>query len=273
MAPKKKTAPMEQHTTIAGETLEYPRPPGELAAFLAHVRSAAEDPRVSEGELVELIYGSENPLLDHTIFKGRGAVTREVFANPIYHVMLDLLDAKRVQAGTLDPERAAQRYSMTVTEAAERLEMTTSAVRQAIGAHRLAAWKSPSGPYLLDPHSVDTYRDRVKRRGPKAAPALRITMGNRPGASFRVKAAEIEEVSKTKLEDGGQVIEAVVPRFERVGIAFSGTRSNTFLVLEPDDEERTRDFQSYGVTGRFRIVEKVTDPEEASKRFRSFRPM
>lgn len=270
MAPKT-TAPMERHTTIAGETLEYPRPTGELAAFLARVRAAAEDPRVSEGELVELLYGRENPLLDHTIFRGRGAVTREVFANPVYHVMLDLLDAKRVQVGTLDPERAAQRYSMTVTEAAEVLGMTTSAVRQAIAAKHLAAWKT--GPvYLLDPSSVETYRDRVKRRGPKPAPALRITMGNRAGASFRVKAPELETVETTKLEGGGKVIEAVVPRFERAAVAFSGKKVNRMFVLEPADDEDRFDFEGFSIAGRYRVTEKINDPEEASKRFRSFRP-
>lgn len=272
MAAKKTTAPMERHTTIAGETLEYARPGPDLAAFLARVRTAADDPRVSEHALVELIYGSENPILDHTIFRGRGAVTRETFANPVYHVMLDLLDAKRVQVGTLDPDRAAQRYTMTVTEAAGELDMTTSAVRQAIASKKLAAWKK-GGVYLLDPHSVATYRDHVKRRGPRPEPALRIRMGNRPGASFRVKAPGLEEVGATKLEDGGRVVEAIVPRFARAAIAFSGKRSNTFLLLEPDAEEHERDFHgTYGVSGRFRIVEKITDPEEARKRFRSFRP-
>ena len=274
MAAKKTTTPMERHTTIAGETLEYPRPGPELAAFLARVRAAAEDPRVSEQALVELLYGSENPILDHTIFRGRGAVTRETFANPVYHVMLDLLDAKRVQVGTLEPERAAQRYTMTVTEAAAELGVSTSAVRQAIAAKTLAAWKKSSG-YLLDPHSVATYRDHVKRRGPRPEPALRLKIGNRPGASFRVKAPGLEEVGSTKLEDGGQVVEAIVPRFTRAAVAFSGKRSNTFLLLEPqpDGEERVRDFHGcYEVRGRFRIVEKITDPEEASKRFRAFRP-
>lgn len=267
----KTRAPMEHYTTIAGETLEYPRPGPEVAAFLSRVRAAAEDPRVSEGALVELIYGSENPILDHTIFKGRGAVTLEVFENPVYHVMLDLLSAKRVQLGTLDPERAASRYTMTVSEAAAALEMTPSAVRQAIASKRLAAWK-PGNEYLLDPHSVATYREHVKRRGPRAEPALRIRMGSKPGASFRVKAPVLEEASRTKIEGGGKLIEATVPRFARAAIAFSGKQMNRMFVLEPASEENAFEFDGFEVRGRYRVIEKINGAEEASKRFRAFRP-
>lgn len=278
MKTKTKTkAPLERHTTIAGEVLEYPRPGPELARFLARVHAAANDPRVSEHELVELIYGRENPLLDLTIFPGRGAVTRAVFENPVYHVMLDLLDAKRVQAGTLDPERAAGRYTMTVTEAAEQLGVSTSAVRQAIERGQLASWKKGPRLHLLDPHSVATYRDHVQRRGPKPEPALRVRMGSAAGASLRVKAAGLEVEREEKLAGGGKAIDAVVPRFARVAIAYSGKRSNGskfnhLLVLEPaDDVDDLEPVDGFTVVGRFRVAEKITDPEEASKRFRSFR--
>lgn len=308
MATKKNAAPMERHTTISGEVLEYPRPGPELAAFLGRVRTAAEDPRVSEGELVELIYGLENPLLDKTIFKGRGAVTTEVFANPVYHVMLDLLDAKRVQTGTLDPERAAGRYTMTVTEAAEFLGVTSSAVRQAIAAKHLDAWKK-GGLHFLDPQTVETYRSRVKRRGPRAAgargegggeggraggaddgdggeggqgegegeleaagePALRIRFGNRPGASFRVKAPGLDVLEVTKVEGGGKLMDAIVPAFERAAIAFGGARVHRMFVLEPADEPNRFQFEGFEVRGRYRVAEKVNDPEESSKRYKAFK--
>lgn len=275
---KTKTAktPLERHTTIAGEVLEYARPGPDLARFLARVRAAAEDPRVSEHELVELIYGRENPLLDQTIFPGRGAVTREAFANPLYHVMLDLLDAKRISVGTLDPVRAAGRYTMTVSEAAAELGVSPSAVRQAIERGQLASWKKGPRLHLLDPHSVATYRDHVQRRGPRPEPALRVRKGSRPGASLRVKAAELEVTGEEKLE-GGKAFDAIVPRFERVAIAYTGKRSNGskfnhLLVLEPSDErDRIEPLDGFFVEGRFRVVEKITDPEEASRRFRAFR--
>lgn len=260
----------ERYRTMAGEVLEYPRPGPELEAFLERVRAAAKDPRVSEAELVELIYGRENPILDHTVFEDRGAVTLEVFENPVYHLMLDQLDAKRMQAGSLNRDRAEARYTMTVSEAAEALEVSPSAVRQAIASKRLAAWK-PGNEYLLDPHSVATYRDHVKRRGPRPAPALRIRMGNKPGASFRVKAPGLERGEETKLEGGGKLIEARVERFTRAAIAFSGKSVNRMFVLEPAAEANSFEFEGFEVSGRYRVVEKVNDPEEASKRFRSFR--
>jgi excisionase family DNA binding protein len=272
---KKTTAPMERHTTIAGEELEYPRPGPELASFLARVRAAANDPRVSEHALVELIYGKENPLLDQTIFPGRGAVTRAAFENPVYHVMLDLLDQKRIAVGALDPERAAARYTMTVTEAAAELGITSSAVRQAVAAGHLPAWKKHERLLLLDPSAVATYRDHVKRRGPRAEPALRIRKGSATGASLRVRAVDLEVLEEEKRADG-KVETAIVPSFKRAAIVYTGKRSNGSkynhaFIIEPSDEHERIELGDFFVEGRFRIVEKITDAEEASKRFRSFR--
>lgn len=271
----KKNAPMERHTTIAGEVLEYPHPDAELARFLARVRTAAEDPRVSEHELVDLIYGSENPLLDHTIFKGRGAVTLKAFENPVYHVMLDLLDAKRVQVGTLVPERAGARYTMPVADAAAELGITPSAVRQAVERGQLAAWKANARMLLLDPQSVRTYREHVTRRGPRPSPALSLRMGNKPGLSFRVKAPNLELIREEPLEGGGKAIDGVVHSFTRAAIAMSwttrGEKKNVMLVIAPAEAPYEVKREDFDVTGNFRIVEKVNDPEEASKRFRTFR--
>lgn len=106
------------------------------------------------------------------------------------------------------------------------------------------------------------------------APAtLRVWMGNRPRASFRVKARGLEILGSTKLDGGGRRLEAVVADFELVAIAFSGKRSNAFLLLEPGDRERVHWFQGFGVRGPFRIIEKITDPELASLRFRAFQPV
>lgn len=263
----KKTAPMERYTTIAGEVLEYPRPEGELARFFARVVDAAHDPRVSEGQMVELIYGSENPMLDQTIFEGRGAVTREVFDDPLYHVMLDLLDQKRVAMGTLDPERAAGRYTMTAAEAAEELDMTPGAVRQAIAAKRLDAWKK-GGRYLLDPHSVATYRDHVVRRGPKPRPALEARIGNVPGASMKLKANGKEEVGRA----GKRVVDVVVPRFERAAVAFSGEGHNRTLIIESADEDGEIEYGPFWVRGRFRVVEEESRPRAAATLYKAIEP-
>ena len=86
----------ERYTTILGEVIEYPAPSSEVAAFLERVKRAAHDPSVSEAQLSELVYGRENPVLDQTIFPGRGAVTKAVHANPVWPVMQDLLDAMQL---------------------------------------------------------------------------------------------------------------------------------------------------------------------------------
>lgn len=267
----KKSAPMERYTTIAGEVLEYPRPDGELERFLARVVDAANDPRVSHGEMIELIYGTENPLLKQGMFRGRGAVTKEVFATPTYHVMLDLLDQKRVQTGALDVKKAMARFTLTVSEAAKRLDVTTSAVRQAIQAKRLSAVKK-GGRYLLDPRAVATYRDHVVRRGPKPRPALEVRMGNKPGSSFRVKARELEVLEKEPLAGGGKLLVAEVPRFERAAVAISGKRMNRLFVLVPADEDNSFEFEDFSIRGRYRVLEKENDAQRASERFKNFLP-
>ncbi len=162
------TSKKETYTTLFGEELRFPEPPPEVSAFLVRLRKFVNDPQVSELDMLNLLYGKENPLLDQTIFETRGAVTVVVFKNPVYHVMLDLLGQKAIQAGTLDPKKAEAAFSMTVPEASAQLGIHQSAVRQAIHAHKLAAIKK-GGQYLLEPDSVGAYR--VSRRGPQKGAA------------------------------------------------------------------------------------------------------
>lgn len=168
----------ETYRTLAGEDISYPKPTGELAAFFARVRDATNDPNVTENDMIELVYGRENPLLDQTIFKDRGAVTKATFANPLYNVMLDLMGQKRVQEGTLDLEAAGALYTMTVAEAATAKGVHESAIRQAIAGHRLTSWKK-KGRHMLDPDEVANYQP--SNRGPR---------GSRAGTGSRVRTPE-----------------------------------------------------------------------------------
>ncbi len=155
---------MEKYTTIAGEEIAYPTPAPDVAALLSALVDAVNDPIVSESEIIELIYGKENPLLRQDVLPHHGVVTKEVFDNPLYHVMTDLLGRKRVQLGTLNVDKALSQYTMTVSEAAEELGIHPSAVRQAIKTRRLAGVKKGS-QYFLRPLSVRSYK--VSQRGPK----------------------------------------------------------------------------------------------------------
>ena len=256
----------ETHVTLEGRELTYPAPTGALAAFLDRVVAMSCDPRVTEDELVELIYGTDNPLLDQSMFKDRGAVTREVFGNPVYHVLLDFLGRKRAQLGTLDMDAAREAATVTVTEAARQLGISTSAVRQAIHAGRLPAVKTGS-QWLINPRDVELYKPSA--RGPAAEPALRVRFGNVEGKSLRPKIPGLR-VSRAEM---GSVHDGEAMSFQLAAFAVSDGKANTLYIIEPADGEERVTSKPFFVRGNFRVVEKVTDPSEASFRFKHFVPV
>jgi excisionase family DNA binding protein len=253
---------------MAGEDLEYDTPTPAVRAFLARVIDASADPRVSESELVELIYGAEDPILKQGVIPNHGLVTRETLADPLYHVLTDLLGRKRVQLGTLDPERAAGEYTITVTEAAERLGVHPSAVRQAIQAHRLDAVKR-GGIHLLKSRSIDSYR--VSRRGPKPAepePALEVVVGNDEGGSFRLRVigGEVEETGRK-----GHRVSGIVRSFARAAVISGGKGAYRFFELEPADAEEELAVGAFSVRGRFTIARKENNARRANEEWKAFR--
>jgi len=168
----------ETYQMLSGEVLRFERQGDEAMAFLARVRVAVGDPHVSENDLINLIYGEENPILRRGVIPGRGYVDREAWANPLYRIMTDLLAQKRLQAGTLDLEAAAARCTVPVSAAAERLGITPAAVRQAIGKRRLAAVKK-NGQWWIAPRSLASYQ--VGTRGPRRRTML---AGEPPPAGY-----------------------------------------------------------------------------------------
>lgn len=267
---------MERYTTIAGEVLEYETLSPEVARFLARVFDAANDPRVTEAAMIDLVYGRENPILRQDILPNHGVVTKEVFADPVYHVMTDLLGRKRVQMGTLDPERALDEYTVTISEAAKRLGVHVSAVRQAVHAHRIDAVKR-GGVWLIKPSSVESYK--VARRGPGASaaaslkdawPSLVASVGNVPGRSFRfrIHGGQLRETSRE-----GKRIEGEVDAFDRVAIIAVDKAKDTirYFELEPDEEDNDLGFGPFWVRGRFRVVRKENNPKRATEAWRAFK--
>ena len=255
---------MERYTMISGEAVEYERPAPEVAAFLARVVDAANDPSVTESDLTDLIYGTENPILKQGILPHHGVVTQEVFASPVYHVMTDLLGRKRVQAGTLNLTRARDEYTMTVADAAKQLGVHPSAVRQAIQVHKLDAMKR-GGVHLLRPSSVASYH--VSRRGPapRAAhdqedPALDVTIGSEAGRSARLRVVGGELQVRSK---HAAVVHGVVPRFTRAVLIVGGEGKHRLFVLEPSDERDEISVSPFGVRGRFHTVMKENNPRRA----------
>jgi hypothetical protein len=159
---------MPTYHLLSGETISYPAPPAQVAEFLAQVHVAAGDPAVDVNQMIELIYGPENPILDTTFVPGRPMVTKAVFDNPVYRVLTDLLGRKRVQLGHLDMAAARASYTVSVRDAARRLGITPAAVRAAITARRMSAMLE-NGQWWIHPNSVASYK--VSNRGPKRSAA------------------------------------------------------------------------------------------------------
>lgn len=144
------------YETITGHRIEYtPKP--KVAAFLRRLEAMVADESATESDCIALAYSTENPILDHSMFPGRGAVTRDVLADPAYRVMTDLLFRKRIAERQIDVATTEARYTMTVAEAAEELGVHVSAIRQAIASQRLASWHR-EGRHYLDPRAVRAMR-------------------------------------------------------------------------------------------------------------------
>lgn len=244
---------MPTHTTINGRTIEY-EPTATEAKFLHRVEAAVMNAAIGEVEVRALIYGPENPLLDQRA--GYTFVSPSAFESPVFRVLLDLLDRKRIATGALDLERAAARYTLSVAEAAERLGVRDSTVRTAVIEGRLPSWMK-DGEIRLAPESVDSYK--VSRRG--RPPRLLVKCGSKEGASMRVRVigGELETSGKE-----GSVVEGQVTSWEKVGVitglkrkARSGEMETTYRywLLEPGGQERRVELEPFKVVGRFTIVD------------------
>jgi hypothetical protein len=257
---------MLTHTTINGRTIEY-EPSADEARFLRRIEAAIANPAISEADLRSLIYGTENPLLDQRA--GYTFVTPAAFESPVFRVLLDLLDRKRIAAGSLDLGKVAARYTLSVAEAAERIGIRDSAVRTAVLEGRLPSWMK-DGEIRLDPASVDSYQ--VSRRG--RPPRLLVTCGSKDGASMRICVVGGElEVSR---KEGG-LVEGQVTSWERVGVitgakreARSGELETTYRywLLEPGGVQRRVELDPFKVVGRFTIAEQ-RNGKAASEAFKA----
>jgi hypothetical protein len=260
---------MPTHTTINGRSIDY-EPTAAEAKFLHRVEAAVANPAVGDADLRALIYGPDNPLLDQ--HAGYSFVTPAAFESPVFRVLLDLLDRKRVAAGSLDLAKTAARYTLSVAAAAERLGIRDSAVRTAVLDGRLPAWMK-DGEIRLAPESVDSYQ--VSRRG--RPPRLLVTCGSKDGASMRVRVVGGElEVNR---KEGG-LVEGQVTTWERVGVitgakreARSGQLETTYRywLLEPGGVARRVELDPFKVVGRFTIAEQKNG-KAASEAFKALEP-
>jgi hypothetical protein len=251
---------MPTYTLLSGEVLEYPEPPPAVAAFLAELVIAANDPAVSVPQLIEAIYGLRNPIMDTAFVPGRAMVTKAVFANPVYHVMADLIGRKQVQIGQLDLAATADAYSVSVPDAARRLGITAASVRAAINARKLAAWRK-NGQWWVRPESIASYKVGTRGRKRAAAPAVVARVGSEPGASLSLRVAGGQLVRER--EEGEQVVGRLPAGWTRAVVRTTGRAGARAFVIEPAAEPGEIAHGGLYVRGPFKVVERINNPTAA----------
>lgn len=246
---------MATHITLTSERIDYDASP-EIQDFLARVALAANDPAVTVSDIVGLIYGEQNPMLVRGVIPGMGLVTAEVHASPVYRVLTDYLDRKRVQAGTLDPAAAEAAYTLTVADAARQLGISESAVRQAIARDRLDA-KHIRGRHMLRPEAIASYQR--SNRGPAPAvtrsPELELVTGTEGDAVVRVKHEGGELVQVRDDERRGVFVGKLAGDWVRAWVltSWKADGSSRLFVIEPGRSAEEIRVGDLGVRGHFHI--------------------
>jgi excisionase family DNA binding protein len=263
---------MRIHTTLAGHRIEYPEPDPKLERFLKRVRTLAEDPNATEDELIALVYGADNPILDHAgLFPGRGAVTREVLDNPVYHVLTDFIARKRVASEGLDVKRLAAKYTVSVPEAAEQLGVHTSAIYKAIQARRLPSWVK-DGQHFLDPASLASFQ--VGTRGPVARDVepLEYCAGYEAGSMLQIRYPRTAAAAEAEEPEDRAPTTGTIKRWRRVGVLTGAKGKLRFFILEPGPEPNEIAFHTFYVRGKFGIAEKINNAKLAREAWDAFKP-
>jgi hypothetical protein len=258
------------HDTLTGHRIEYPEPEPKLEKFLKRAQALAEDPAASEDDLVALLYGRENPILDHTLFPTRGAVTREVLENTVYHVLTDLLARKSVQARKVDPDKLSRDYTLTVAQAAAEVGLTPDAIRKAIHSRKLPSWVK-DGQYYLNPKHLSLLDGSKRGRLPGHIEPLDIAAGSGQGCQLLVR----HPGGVFPPDDKGRSAHAAgaVERWRRVAVLTGNNGKARLFVIEPSDTEELITLQLYHVRGKFKIVEKINGSAAARKAWESFIPL
>jgi hypothetical protein len=282
------------YSLVSGEVVEYPDQPAAVSAFLARVLAAVNDPAVSPAELLALVYGAENPILDTTTQPGRAIVTKAVFENPMFRVLADLVGRKQLLAAGQTPEQAVAAYTISVKDAAAQLGLTESSVRTAINNRKLSAVKR-NGDWYIHPNSVASYK--VSNRGRKKAaldpleadraevnaPAqaggaaakhgVTVFCGSAPGGSLAVRIANAELVVDHK--KGNTVVGHFPPGWTRAAVRTTTSNGVRVFELEPAaamDAELPHEVQHLGfmVAGEFKVVKKHNATKAAAEVWKKY---
>jgi hypothetical protein len=263
--------PKDIHVTVSGFSIDYDATP-KVRAFLKRLEALISDPQTTEQEMIGLAYSQENPILDHTLHPTRGMVTAEVLKNPVRKVVQDMLFRKDIVFNNLDVEKIAARFSMTVGEAAASIGVTEGAIRQAIGAERLAAWNK-QGRHYVDPRFVKALeigtRAPVGAKKPTAVVPLEVRMGSASGASLSVKSKHPILID----EQIGKASHGQITSWTRVLVRTTGEGgSKRAWVLVPGPEDNQIAHDEFFVRGRFTIAETTNNPKKADEIWKGTQP-
>jgi hypothetical protein len=259
------------YETLSGHRIEYPEPDPKVEKFIKRAAAMIEDRKVLADDLVALVYGSENPILEAGPVPGAGLVTKDVLDNPVYHVLADIIFRKQVAQSRSDVERITARYTLTAAEAAERKGVSVDAIRAAARERRLPSWVK-DGAYFFEPKALDAVQ--LGKRGPvpkNVEPlALRLGYDADARAGLKVKALTLMEHESAPPQSAAWDNVLKLERWRRVGVLTSGHGKLRFFELEPSDEERELEFHGFFVRGKFAFVRKVNNPKEAKGAWEAF---
>jgi len=275
------------HQSLTGHRIEYPDLEAPVEKFVCRVQAQLEDDTATEDDMIALIYGSENPILDHTLFPERGAVTREVLDNPVYHVLTDLLARKRFKERSYDTEKLAARYTLTVRDAAQQLGIAEGAVRQAIAARRIPSWIKGNRHYI-DPKALETLE--VGTRGPIPAyvTPLKYRVGYDWGSQATMQLKTVKgvigvqpkkhgvstfQVGFVGDDDKSTEANGDIERWRRVGVLIGSGGSLRFFVIEPSASAADPELRLgiFFVLGNYQVVEKINNAKLAREAWDKFR--
>jgi hypothetical protein len=265
-----------QHHTLTGHVVTYDPPAPEVERFLQRVQALVDDPKATEDDVVSLIYGQENPILDRSLFPTRGAVTAAVLANPVYHVLTDLLNRKHLLVTKTPAERVAARFKLSVQEAAELKHVSEDAIRKAAAQNRIPSWKR-DGSYFFEPKSLEAAE--LGTRGPvaRATEPLEFSYGysNADSTFLKVKCSgdKVEEIDPLKHRGAGGVscLSLTVDRWRRVAVLTGGRSKLRMFVLVPSTEQNEIPWEGFYVRGKFSIEKKINNPKAAREAWDTFK--
>ena len=146
-----------RYTTVYNRTIDWSDPSPAEEAFLNQLEAALGDDRVTPEQMLALVYGPENPMLDHDIYPGQPLVTKATLDNLLFKVCIDYLTRKDLRLGRLDLEEIHAAYTVDVPTAAEQLGVSPQAVRAGIDSFKYNALFA-RGQWWMRPETVASLR-------------------------------------------------------------------------------------------------------------------